>query len=223
MDFAGSDHHATKLTRPPHRRTTTGRRRERVTTIISDIDDVLLTFDPQVFAGIEERHGLPVGRLRLVLHERPTAKAATIGMLDQQAFLSHARAQLPAEAIQEWLDYHGTPNQPVIDLLWRARHSGRRILLLANATSRRHDDLAHHGLTELVERVYLSAETRHAKPDPAAWLHALRHSRTEAARALTIDSHPAWAQAGRQLGMRGHHYVDAERLRRALSRASLGL
>lgn len=223
MDSAGSDHHTTKLTRPPHRRSTTGRRRERVTTIISDIDDVLLTFDPRVFAGIEERHGLPEGLLRLVLHERPTARAAAIGMLDQQDLLVHARTRLPAEAIQEWLDYHGTPNQPVIDLLRRARHSGRRILVVANGTSRRHDDLAHHRLTELVERVYLSAETRHAKPDPAAWLHALRHSRTEAARALTIDSHPGWAQGGRQLGMRGHHYVDPERLRRALSRASLGL
>lgn len=68
--------------------------RQTVTMVISDINEALLTVDPAVLAGIEERHGPPPGRLRQVLYESPTVAATTIGLLDHSIWLAHARPPL---------------------------------------------------------------------------------------------------------------------------------
>ena len=149
--------------------------------------------------------------------------AARIGLLDQRAWLDHARTYLPRSAIEEWLDYHGTPNQPVIDLVRQACQAGCRLLVLANGTRRRHDDLAHHHLSDLAEHVYLSAEIGRLKPDPEAWRHVLHRSRIDPARAIAIDGHATCLNACRQVGLRAHHHTDIWWFRHALARAGTPL
>jgi putative hydrolase of the HAD superfamily len=243
MDSASSDTgHPTGTARTPpaaphttgtgnHRRAApachhTGRRnraahRPPVDTLICGIDNVLITFDPAVPQHIEATYGLPAGLLLDTLLEWPTAKLASVGAIDYPTWLRYARQALPRRAVDEWLNYHGSINQPVADLLHTAKHAGLRLYLLANGTDRTYHDLAHHQLTDLADRTYISADIGHAKPDPRAYQHVLHHTTANPTHTTYIDHNPTWVHAGQQLRLRGLTYHNPNQLQHALTQAGV--
>jgi putative hydrolase of the HAD superfamily len=194
-------------------------RRFRLAAIICGIDQVVLTFDPRVASRIERRHNVREGSLLDTLVDLPTARLASVGAISEERWLRYARQSLPSQAVDEWLGYHGTLNQPVVEILTSAMLAGARLVFLANSTARLWADLAHHDLGDLAEETFSSADIGYAKPDPRVYEHVIDAASLNPRRTLYVDSNPSWVQVGRQLGMRGHQYIGAAALREELLRA----
>lgn len=198
-------------------------RRFRLAAIICDIDQVVLWFDPSVPERIERRHGLREGSLLDTLMDLPTAKLASIGEISHDRWLRYARQTLPPEAVDEWLGYHGSLNQPVVDILTTATLTGVRLFFLVNSTDRLRDDLAYHHLGDLAERTFSSADIGLAKPDPRAFEYVIDAASLSPRRTLYVDANPSWVRTSSQLGMRGHLYRGAAPLRDELVRAGVAV
>jgi putative hydrolase of the HAD superfamily len=195
----------------------------RVEALVCDVGDVVILFDPAVSAGIEETYGLAQGSLLATLLKSPAGRLASVGAISSAQWLRFARSELPPRAVDEWLRYHGELNAPVVKMLATVRAAGVRLVFLSNATGRLWDDLAFHGISDLAEKVFCSASIGVAKPDPAAYRYAIEAMSLPVARSLYVDDTPSWVEAGRAVGLRGHVYVSAERLREELVRAGVPL
>jgi putative hydrolase of the HAD superfamily len=188
---------------------------------VCGIDQVVLMFDPSVAGSIERRHNLREGSLLDTLVDLPTARLASVGAISHERWLRYARESLPPQVVNEWLAYHGTLNQPVVDILTSAMLAGARLFFLANSTARLWADLAHHGLGDLAEETFSSADIGYAKPDPRVYEHVIDSASLNPRRTLYVDDNPSWVHVGRQLGMRGHRYTGAAALREELLRAGV--
>lgn len=196
-------------------------RRFRLASIVCGIDQVVLMFDPRVARRIERRHNLPEGSLLDTLVDLPTAKLASVGAISHERWLRYARQSLPPPAVDEWLGYHGTLNQPVVDILTSAVLAGARLFFLANSTARLWADLAHHDLGDLAEETFSSADIGYAKPDPRVYEHVIDAAALNPRRTLYVDGNPSWVHVGRELGLRGHRYTGVAALREELLRAGV--
>ncbi|GAA1883748.1 HAD-IA family hydrolase [Asanoa iriomotensis] len=192
-----------------------------IDTIVCDVGGVLITFAPDRCAEIESRYGVPDGVLLRTLLKTPSARSAAIGRIDQDEWFREAAAVVGAPAVEEWLAYRGELNEPVVEILTAARRAGVRVLLLSNATTRLWNDLDHHGIRDLAERVFCSADIGYAKPDPHAYQFVADAAATVSDRTLFIDDTASWVEAGRSIGWRGYVYGSPDGLRREL--AALGV
>lgn len=198
-------------------------RQSHVDTLICDIDNVIILYDPAVPPDIERRHNLPEGSLLDTLLEWPTSLMASIGAIDYAQWLRYARQTLPAPAVDEWLAYRGSLNQPLVDLLHSTKGAGLRLFLLANGTGQLHDHLTHHQLNGLPDGVYVSADIGYAKPDAGAYEHVLHDTAADPAATIYVDDIPSWVHTSRQLGMRGHLYLATAQLRHDLAREGVAI
>ncbi|GLX06594.1 HAD-IA family hydrolase [Microbispora sp. NBRC 16548] len=194
---------------------------QQIDTLLCDVGDVIITFDPAVAATIETRHELAAGTLLPIALKSEPARLAMKGAIDHEEW-RRAVTQLVGEAaITDWLAYHGDRNDKVIAHLKSVRDQGVRIVLLSNATSRLWDDLSFHGLNDLADTVLCSADICQVKPDPECYLYAAERAGFALERALYIDDTPSWVSAGVAMGLNGHLFRSAELLGEHL--ASLGL
>jgi putative hydrolase of the HAD superfamily len=108
-----------------------------------------------------------------------------------------------------------------VELLSAARRPGVRLYFLSNATARLWGDLAFHGLLDMADRVFCSAEIGLAKPDPRVYRSVAEATSVSLARTLYVDDTPLWVDAGRRLGMYGHVYTTVDKLERTLARAGV--
>jgi len=82
-------------------------------------------------------------------------------------------------------------------------------------------DLTFHGIRDLADRVFCSADIGLAKPDPRVYEFVAESASLVPERTLYLDDTESWVEAGRRLGMRGHVYDTPAVLRRHL--AELGV
>lgn len=196
-------------------------RRFRLASIVCGVDQVVLRFDPRAASRIERRHNLPEGSLLDTMVDLPTARLASVGAISHERWLRYARQSLPPQAVDEWLGYHGTLNQPVVEVLTAATLVGARLFFLANSTARLWADLAHHDLGDLAEQTFSSVDIGYAMPDPRVYEHVIDAAALNPRRTLYVDGNPSWVGVGRELGMRGHQYIGAAALREELLRAGV--
>ncbi|MGH4017958.1 MAG: HAD family hydrolase [Pseudonocardiaceae bacterium] len=196
-------------------------RRPEIDTIISDIGDVVIMFDQGRSADIERRYGVAEGCLLDAVLKSPAARMAAVGQLDHAEWLRRVTENVPRIAVQEWLAYHGELNLPVVEMLVTARRNGLRVLLLSNATVRLWDDLDYHGIRDLADRVFCSADIGFAKPDPRVYGFVADATSLAMGRTFYVDDTSSWVEVGRKLGMRGYVYGTPDELRRQL--ADLGV
>jgi HAD superfamily hydrolase (TIGR01509 family) len=189
--------------------------------IVCDVGDVLILFSPEQAAAIERRYGLRAGYLLKAALKAPAAKQASVGRLGLTEWFQETAAILGEAPVTDWLDYHGELNLPVAQILAGVRSRGVTVLLLSNATPRLWDDLAHHGIRDLADRVFCSADIGLAKPDPRAYKLVIDAALAPPERILYVDDTASWVEAGRRAGMRGHVYRTPRRLQREL--AGLGV
>jgi putative hydrolase of the HAD superfamily len=188
--------------------------------IVCDVGDVLILFPPGRSAAIERRYGIRAGGLLNAALKAPSARLASVGQISQDEWVKETAAVIGLAAVRDWLAYHGELNRPVAEILTTARRSGILVMLLSNATVRLWDDLDHHGIRYLADKVYCSADIGLAKPDPRVYELVISQVSVPADRVLYVDDTASWVQAGRRLGMRGYAYGTARGLRHEL--ASLG-
>lgn len=198
-----------------------GEHDRKIDTIVCDVGDVVILFSPDRTAEIECRHGIPAGGLLRAALKSPPAKLASVGQLSHDQWLQDVGEIVGIPAVEEWLTYHGELNQPVVEILADAKRCGIRVLLLSNATTRLWDDLDHHGIRDLADQVFCSADIGLAKPDVRAYEFVAEAASLVLSRTLYVDDTPSWVEAGRALGLRGYVYGTPDGLRREL--AALGV
>jgi HAD superfamily hydrolase (TIGR01509 family) len=191
--------------------------RATIDTIVCDVGDVVILFPPAKCADIERRHGLPEGVLLHATLKTPAARQATVGHISHKEWFEQASSIVGRQAVSDWLAYHGELNHSVVDMLAAARDNGIRLLLLSNATCRLWDDLDHHGLRGLAQRVFCSADIGYAKPDRSAYEFVAAAASLTPVRTLYIDDTPSWVEAGRKLGWHASVYRTPDKLRDELT------
>jgi putative hydrolase of the HAD superfamily len=193
-----------------------GYRDAEIDTIICDVGGVVILFSPDRSAEIERRHGIPPGDLLNVVLKSPPSRLASVGRLDHDTWFRQVAATVGQPAVEDWLAYHGELNLPVVEILTTARGNGIRVLLLSNATTRLWDDLDHHGIRDLADQVFCSADIGFAKPDAGAYELVVKAASVVADRTLYVDDTASWVEAGQALGMQGYVYGTPDGLRREL-------
>lgn len=189
-----------------------------VRTVLCDVGDVLIHFDPAVSAAIEVDHGLAPGALLQAAVKSSAAKAAMAGRIDFGDFKARTAAVVGEGALSAWLDYHGEADSGVVEIVKGLRYHGVRVVLLSNATARLWDDLAHHGLDALADAAYCSADIKVAKPQRAAYDHVAKAAGFDLdGSVLYVDDTASWVAAGQAAGMRGVVFTTAAQLHAQLA------
>jgi putative hydrolase of the HAD superfamily len=204
--------------RRPGRRVEAGSVERAIDVIVCDVGDVLILFPPGHSAAIERRYGIQAGGLLNAVLKAPPARLASVGRLGQDDWLRQTAAIVGEAAVRDWLAYHGELNRLVAEILTTARRSGILVLLLSNATVRLWDDLDHHGIRDLADKVFCSADIGLAKPDPRVYELVISEASAPADRVLYVDDTASWVEAGRRMGMRGYAYGTAGGFRLELAR-----
>lgn len=190
-------------------------------TVVCDVGGVVIRFDTGVAQQIEARHGLDSGSLLAAALKSPPGRQAMAGEMTHEDWKQAMTGLVGESAIDEWLAYHGELDAEVVALLKKSRGAGARVVFLSNATARLHDDLAFHGLVDLADRVFCSAEMGLVKPDSRCFREAAQRAGFVLEQALYVDDTASWVEAGARLGMTGHVFSTAKDLRDTLESTGL--
>ena len=195
-----------------------------ITTVISDFGGVLTTPLVQSFAAVQDETGIPfeqLGRAMSQIEEEDGAHPLyelETGKLSEADFLSKL-----ADALEPALGHRPElhrfreiyfealhPNEPMIELMRRAKAAGHRMGLLTNNV-REWEPLWRPMLPvdEIFEIVVDSGFVGCRKPDPEIYELTLeRLGEVPAAECLFVDDTDVNCDAARTLGMRAVHYRD---------------
>ena len=153
------------------------------------------------------RDGLDQGTAGVAAYWR--AIAAEIG-----ADWDDARVhQLWAADFRSWLSV----NPAVIDVLADLRAGGTPLALLSNAGQDYASYFRHGPLGDFFPACYVSGELRLLKPGPEIFLHVLDDLGISPAEAVFTDNRASNVAGARALGITGHVFTDAGRLRAFLT------
>ncbi|MGN6272218.1 MAG: HAD family hydrolase [Protaetiibacter sp.] len=117
---------------------------------------------------------------------------------------------------QLWvLDFRGwiSVEPETVRILEELHAGGTRIALLSNAGFDFGDPFRFAPFGTLFERVFVSAELGLLKPDPEVYRHIARELEIELERMVFIDNKAANVDGATALGVTGHVFTDAPRLR----------
>lgn len=193
--------------------------------VILDLDGVLRRFPAQ--ARVERERGHPVGTVANVAFTPDLLGPVTTGRMTHEEWCARAAERLgdlwgdrsaAQELVDAWSAEPGEIDAAVLDLVREARQEVP-VVLLTNATSRLRSDLERLGVAAEVDAVVSSAEIGVAKPQPAAYQHALgvvgevRGEALRAADALVVDDSATNVAAAAALGHPTHHFRDVAGLR----------
>jgi putative hydrolase of the HAD superfamily len=193
--------------------------------VLCDIDGVLRLWDPDAMPGLDRAYGLAPGTLASAAFAPERLRLAVTGVLTDEAWrrsvaeaLTDAcgSAERARTMTTEWTALAGRVNDEILTLLTDVRRHAP-VVLVSNATNRLEDDLAALGLSDAVDAVVNTARIGVAKPDAAVYALAAERAGAAVERCLFIDDTLANVHAAQEVGMIGHHYRNADALRRALA------
>jgi putative hydrolase of the HAD superfamily len=190
-------------------------------TVLCDVGDVIIRFDPATAKAIEREHGLVEGSLLPAALKSRHGQLAMTGAIGHDAWRKEVGAVLGDGAVEDWLAYHGELDTDVVAHLKTVRDRGVRVILLSNATGRLREDLAFHGLLDVADLVLCSAEMNLVKPDPRCYREAARLGGFTLEKTLYVDDTPSWVAAGAALGLTGHVFTCAQALHTCLESKGL--
>lgn len=156
------------------------------------------------------RDGLDLGTAGVTAYWRAIAQ-------DTGADWDDARVhELWAADLRSWTSV----NPAVIDVLGDLRAAGTPLALLSNAGPDYASYFRHGPLADFFSACYVSGELGLLKPHPEIYRHVLGDLGITAAEAVFVDNKAANVAGAEALGITGHVFTDAARLREFL--ASLG-
>jgi putative hydrolase of the HAD superfamily len=121
--------------------------------------------------------------------------------------------ELWAADFRSWLSV----NPAVVELLADLRAGGTPLALLSNAGPDYGSCLRHGPLGDYFTRCYVSGELGLLKPHPDIYQHALRDLGITPAEAIFIDNRESNVAGAEALGITGHVFTSAPRLREFLA------
>ncbi len=191
-----------------------GGRGPLVRAVVSDIGRVLLWFDNDRFlAGLAGLSGRPFEEVKAAYYrDEGLVPAFDGGLITPLEF--HARVMRAAGAdvpagpfFRVYCDVF-TPNTPVIDVLTRARESGRRVVLLSNIDPVRAAYIREHfPALGAFDGFIASSELRIMKPEPAIYLAAARLAGSPPEECVFIDDAEENVAAASAVDFTGIRYV----------------
>ena len=153
------------------------------------------------------RDGLDQGTAGVAAYWRAIAR-------DTGARWDEARVhELWAADFRSWL----TINPAIIDLLADLRAGGTSLALLSNAGPDYGSYFRHGPLGDFFTACYVSGELALLKPHPDIYRHVLDDLRITPAEAIFVDNRELNVTGAEALGITGHVFTDAGRLREFLA------
>jgi putative hydrolase of the HAD superfamily len=117
--------------------------------------------------------------------------------------------QLWVTDFRSWL----SADSDTLDVLFDLRDGGTRMALLSNAGADFGSYFRHSPLGALFEAVFVSGELNMLKPDPQIFQHAMDALGITPEQTVFIDNKEVNVRGAESLGITGHVYTDAARLR----------
>lgn len=183
-----------------------------VDAVIFDLDGVIREWNNQVANEAETAAGIEPGTLLALAFSPELGPAAVTGELSWERWMDRISARYVAAhgtdalgIVAGWSADYGTLVPEMVALLGDVRASVP-VALLSNGTTRLEVELDHHGLTGLVDHVCNTARIGVAKPDAAAYRHALEVLGVSADRAAFVDDLAANVEAAAALGLTVHRH-----------------
>lgn len=102
--------------------------------------------------------------------------------------------------VNKWRSLNGEIDHEFLNNI-RSLLSDGKLVLVTNATSRLHRDLAHAGLEQAFDDIVNSSEIGVAKPDVAFFERVMKRLNVKAEQCLFIDDTPRNVEAARTLGI----------------------
>lgn len=204
--------------------------RERPTALLIDLDGVLRRWDPAIAAGIEQRHGLPLGVLSRTAMDWSRLLPAVTGRISHADWLADVEQTLarqtgePASAraaVREWGAYRGEVNPDTLSFVRQTRAVGIPVGLATNATDLLDADLAMLDLAGEVDLVLNSAALGTHKPTREYFHQACVALATPPHRVLLVDDSDRIVRGARVAGLAAYRWNGPADLR--YLRAALGM
>ena len=199
----------------------------RYRAILTDFDGVLRHW-PATDRALEAECGLPSGAIRETAFSPSVLEPAIRGDIGDAEWRESIACLLQqryptsraSRAVSLWSANAGRIDRETLSLLRRCAPNGR-LVLLTNATSRLHDDLREHGLSEVFASVVSSSDVGAVKPAADIFSSALDACGCHAGEVVCIDDDERNVAAARELGIRTHRYTSNRALREFLERVRL--
>lgn len=186
--------------------------------LLIDLDGILRIWDPDLTATVETAYDLPPGALAAVAFAPHVLEPALTGKVDDRGFRDSVARDLTAAhgdrvrgAVDDWMLPAGRVDTDVLEVLRRARHQAR-IILLTNATSRLAADLETLGLTDEIDGSVTSAQLGMAKPDPDVFSATALDHGLMLSEIAYVDTSPVNVATAEILGIRSHQYAGVDGL-----------
>lgn len=194
---------------------------KKIDTLIFDLFGVLISFDDDIVyrrlaahcadpeAAFLALHGL-VSQSDLIRGQR------SLDQLHKQLVAAYGLALNRRDFEAVWLEPYSSPMPGMAELI-RTLSKRYKLILLSNV-DKYYWQVVHKAHPEIAcfDKLLLSWELGLAKPDPEMFLHALKATRSDADWCFFIDDKSENVEAARLVGIRGHRFLDVERLRQAL-------
>ncbi|MDH4170916.1 MAG: HAD hydrolase-like protein [Acidimicrobiia bacterium] len=186
--------------------------------IVLDLDGVIRHFDPGHRPSVEERHGLRLGILAEAAWDPKLNRPAITGKITRAQWVAAVGAAVGSpRAAEEWLGHPGSVDHGMVALVVELRSRGLSVSVLTNGTDTVPDELAHHGIAELFDRVFNSWELGAAKPAHRVYRRVCLALDTEPQRVFFTDDRELNVVGAREVGLQAHLFDGIEGLRARLS------
>ncbi len=201
-----------------------------IRTIVFDMGNVLIRFDPALFIA---RAGVESPADAALLHRELFRSLEWVqmdrGSLTEQQALEKVRLRVPERlhgALENLILHWDEPILPMpgMEALVRdCRAAGYRLLLLSNASARLHSYWERIPGHECFDGRFVSADHRLVKPQQSIYRRFLETFGLEAAQCLFIDDLPLNIEGAVTAGWQGLVFHDAQTLRADLRRLGVTL
>ncbi|TVP72464.1 MAG: HAD family phosphatase [Nitriliruptor sp.] len=196
--------------------------------VLCDLGGVVIRIDPdRIRRRWAARSPLPASEVHAAYPDA-AYEAFERDELSAGEYLAHVRERLQLQGDDDELaadfnDLYLGADAAVVDLLWRLRHRGVRLIALTNSNRLHHQVWSRRFSAELgvFETIHCSHDLRARKPERAAFERVLDAHGLAPSATVFVDDLPANVEAARALGLQGLVFTGATTLADDLARLGL--
>ena len=184
----------------------------QIDVLLLDLDGVVRRYDPAVTAAIEQRCGLPAGKLHETAFHPRLIQALTTGTMSRATWVERIADEVGRVAAAAWSSQRPAVDKAVLRTARAIRQSGVRVCLLTNGSDRLSAELTELGIADDFDAVFNSADIGVAKPDLRIVMHVLRQLDVSRSSVLYLDDSPAHVRSAKALGIPSRGFESARDL-----------
>ena len=196
---------------------------QSVKVVLTDLDGVIRHWSSEALREKEIVFGLAGGHVFSICFEKRLLLKAITGQITDEEWRESVRTKLlrsvsepsTRKLVEAW-----TYSKVFIDRnivrIYKEYFSEARVIVATNATTRLPLDMKLHHLDNMFDGVINSSNLGTAKPAHDFFYKAIEQLEAQVADVIYIDDSAENVQAGKQLGIRSHHYQDHTQLVRFL-------